>query len=131
MPIRVMLGKMPAMLRGILEQTFARERDIMLVDTSESATALAASVAAHRPDVLVVGVERPDWSPAFTESFVAHPQLRVLAIGEDGRAGVIEELAIRRWRIPEVTPSSIVAAVRASLDHADDLIDLPSSSLRQ
>jgi len=127
-----MLGKMPAMLRGILEETFATEHDIMLVGAGDSASATAsvASVRMHQPDVLVVGVERRDWSAPFVESFVANPRLRVLAIGEDGRSGVVEELAIRRWRIPEVTPRSIVAAVRASLD-GDELIDLPPTGLRR
>jgi chemotaxis response regulator CheB len=126
-----MLGKMPAMLRGILEETFAAEHDITVVGAGDSATTSVATVRIHHPDVLVVGVEPKDWSSPFVESFVANPRLRVLAIREDGRSGVVEELAIRRWRIPEVTPRSIVAAVRASLDGADELTDLPPTSLRQ
>ena len=36
--IRVMLGRMPAMLRGILEETFAAQGDMMLVGLTDSAS---------------------------------------------------------------------------------------------
>jgi chemotaxis response regulator CheB len=128
--IRVMLGKMPAMLRGILEETFAGQGDIMLVGLSDSRPSLSELVTAHNPDVLIVGVERADWATGFAELFVDHPSLRILAIGEDGRSAMMQELYIRRWRVADLSPRSIVAAVRASLETRNDIIDVPTSGAR-
>ena len=121
--IRVMLGKMPAMLRGILEETFAGQPDIMLVGLSDSLMPLSTLVAAHHPDVLVVGVERPDWVGGFAELFADHPRLRVLAIGADARTAMVEELYIRRWNVADLSPRSLVDAVRASLDAHEDTVE--------
>src|SRR5262245_22579493 len=109
-----MLGKMPAILRDILEETFASQRDMMVVGISDPAaprSMVAATVAASRPDVLVVGVDRQDWAPGFVELFVDNPELHILAIGDDARSATMHELYIRRWHVPALSPPAIVAAV--------------------
>jgi hypothetical protein len=111
--IRVMLGNMPAMLYAILEETFAGQRDIMVVRPSDSSSSLSASVSSERPDVLVVGVDRPEWVSSFAQLFVDNPMLRVLAIGEDARSATMHELYLRRWRVADPSPRAIVDAVYA------------------
>ncbi|MEO8619779.1 MAG: hypothetical protein ABI625_01865 [bacterium] len=112
--IRVMLGTMPAMVRGILEETFATQHDMMLVGNANADVAMSATVAAHNPDILVVGMAHDEWASEFISLFIDHPRLHILAIGEDARAAMIQELYIRRWRISELSPMAIVDAVRAS-----------------
>jgi hypothetical protein len=125
-----MLGKMPAMLRGILEETFASQHDMMLVGLSDSGTSsVSATVAANRPDVLIVGVERQDWANGYVGLFVDHPHLHILAIGDDARSATMHELYIRRWRVAELSPPAIVAAVRASRDGGDEQV-APFSNAR-
>lgn len=119
--IRVMLGELPSMIHGILEHTLAVQDDMQLVGTTRDSASLADQVAASRPDVLIVGVDRPDWATRYIELFVRHAQLHVLAIGGDARSATVQELFVRQQRIPELSPDVIVAAVRASRDsgHAD------------
>ena len=114
--IRVMLGELPAIQRGILEQTFAVQGDMMLVGTDSAGASLSARVAANRPDVLIVGVERDDWATGFTKLFAERPRLHILAIGGDARSATLQELYVRRQRITDLSPDAIVAAVRASRD---------------
>lgn len=111
---RVMLGMMPAMLRDILETTFAREHDMTLVGKSDARSSLPADVAASRPDVLVVAVDRPELAAGYTGLLVDHPNLHILAIGEDARSAMMQEVYLRRWRVADLSPSAIVAAVRAA-----------------
>jgi hypothetical protein len=111
--IRVMLGKMPALLRDILGETLAGQRDIMLVGSPDSAVPLSMSVAEHQPHVLVVAIDKPDVVSNVVELFLENPSLRVLAIGEDARSATMHELYFRRWRVAELSPGAIVDAVRA------------------
>lgn len=114
--IRVMLGELPAIQRGILEHTFAGQSDMMLVGINNADSPLSARVAANRPDVLIVGVERDEWATGFIELFIERPRLHILAIGGDARAATLQELYVRRQRIADLSPDAIVAAVRASRD---------------
>jgi hypothetical protein len=69
-----------------------------------------------------VGVERPDWANGYVGLFVDHPQLHILAIGDDARSATMHELYIRRWRVADLSPTAIVAAVRASRDDGDEQV---------
>jgi len=109
-----MLGQMPAMLRDILEETFDRQDDVVLVGTRESVSSLRTAVDLHGPDVVVVAVDGEDWAGGFIELFRDHPSLRLLAIRNDARRAVMHELSIRRWRVTDLSPAAILAAVRAS-----------------
>ena len=125
-----MLGDMPAMLHGILEKTFAGCADIVLVHPFHASNSLAESVAAERPDVLVVGVHQHEHVDDFATLFAEHPALRVLAIGEDARSAIIHELYRRTWRAGELAPSSIVDTVYA-LHRATASLDEAPSEFRR
>jgi hypothetical protein len=125
-----MLGKMPAMLRDILGETFAGQRDIMVIDPSDSTASLSMSVAEHQPHVLVVGIDKPDVVSNVVELFIENPSLRVLAIGEDARSATMHELYLRRWRVAELSPAAIVDAVRA-LHAAESAFETAPPDLRR
>ena len=122
-PIRVLLGEMPEMLRDILDQTFASQDDVTVVGDRESISPLRAAVGLHDADVVIVGVDRQDWVGDYVELFRDRPMLRVLAIRNNGRGAVMHELSIRRYRVTDLTPTSILAAVRASVADAHDEAD--------
>ncbi len=127
----MMLGAMPAMLRGILEHVFATQPDMTLVGPPElQSTPVSAAVDAHRPDVLIVSVERPDWADGLVELFVEHPRLHILAVADDARAATIHDLYVRRCRVAELSPAAIVDAVRRARD-ADDEHAAPVSKARR
>jgi hypothetical protein len=125
--IRVMLGSMPAIIRGILEQTLGTQQDMTLVgnyDAASPAASVSTMVAASRPDVLVVGTQQDEWAAGYLDLFADHPRLHILAIGDDARSAMMHELYVRRWRVAELSPPAIVAAVRAARD-LDDTQKLP------
>ena len=112
--IRVMLGEMPAMLRGILEEIFSHQRDMMLVGPSDAVAVGAVAVAAYRPDVLVVSPDESDWATSYAGLFGEQPRLRILAIRDDARSATMSELYVRRWRVADLAPDAVLAAVRAA-----------------
>lgn len=114
---RVMLRELPALLRGILEQTFRAQDDMTLVGADRSDASLSAQVAENRPDVLIVGVERPELANAYVELFVDHATLRIFAISSDARAATMQELFVKRLRVADLSPDAIIAAVRASREN--------------
>lgn len=118
--VRVMLGPMPALLRGILEETLRHNGDIMLVGPPAPALALSAAVTLHRPDVVVVGGAQSAWLGEFSQVLFDRLQVHVLAIDDDARTATMHEVNVRRWPLADVSPESIVAAVRAvaPADHA-------------
>jgi len=116
--IRVMLGEMPAMLRGILEEIFSHQRDMVLVGPSDAAAASAVAVAAYRPDVLVVSPDELDWPTSYASLFGEQPRLRVFAIRDDARSATMSELYVRRWRVSDLAPDAILAAIRAACAEA-------------
>jgi hypothetical protein len=124
-PIRVLLGGLPGILRDILEETFASQSDVMLVveDRGDPGASLRNAVDVHAPDVVIVGVDRQDWVGDYLELFRDHPLLRILAIRNDGRGAVMHELSIRRYRVTDLTPPAILAAVRASVAEAEEEAD--------
>jgi hypothetical protein len=122
-PIRVLLGEMPEMLHDILDHAVADQDDVALVGDRDSISSLHTAVDVHSADVVVVGVERQDWVGSYIDLFRDHPMLRLLAIRNDGRAAVMHELSIRRYRVTDLTPSSIIDAIRASVADAHDEAD--------
>jgi hypothetical protein len=111
---------MPAMLRGILEEALGSQGDVMLVGGSDAlGSPETATVAASRPDVLIVGVEREAWADGYVELFADHPRLHILAIGDPARSATMHELYVRRTRIADPSPTAIVGAVRAARELND------------
>lgn len=117
---RVMLRELPAMLRGILEHTFRAQDDMTLVGTDSNEGTLSAQVSENRPDVLVVGVERPELATGYVKLFAEHAGLHILAIGGDARSASMQEVFVRRHHIAELSPDAIVAAVRASREEESE-----------
>ena len=104
------------MLRDILDETFASQNDVILVGTCDRESALRDAVDRLTPDVVLVGVEQQDWAGGYLDLFRDHPDLRLLAIRNDARAAAMHECRIRRCSVAELSPASILAAVRAGCD---------------
>ena len=125
--IRVLLGQMPAMHRDILEETFASQGDIEVVGRVEASDSLLDAVGALTPHVLILGVDRAEWSAEHFSLFRTHPPLHVLMLGNDARVASMFELQLHRTEIPELSPKAILAAVREACADQDAVAGMPAT----
>jgi hypothetical protein len=77
-----------------------------------SGTAPAEAVARTGADVLITGV-RPGWQDDVLRCLERHPRVRALGVFDDGRSGVVVELAPRTRDILELSRETLLRAVAA------------------
>ena len=109
--IRIAFVDLPPMLESIVRDAVAAQSDMEVVDPPRSVDAPAA--AELDADVVVVG-RGAGGDEAFAELLDARARLRVLAIASDGRSGALFELVPKERALGDISPSSLVAAIRRS-----------------
>jgi hypothetical protein len=100
------------MLADIVKAVIASEDDLELVDEIAGIAGLAQAACKAQADVLIVGGAL-DGSYSLTILYGA-PRLKIVAIDADGRHGVLHELRPSRTLISEISPATLVAAVRGA-----------------
>jgi hypothetical protein len=86
--------------------------DIELVGHAEGPDELPEAVARQRPDVLVVIPSGKVGRCLFEDLLYAAPRLRVLAIVENGHAGLLYRLRPSRARLGEMSAAALLDAIR-------------------
>jgi DNA-binding NarL/FixJ family response regulator len=103
---------MPRMLRELIRTVVAEQPDLMVVAELDDGLDLGAELESNEPDFVIVGTEHGHISTACRALFERRPRLRVLAIATDGDNAVVWELAPRRVLLGELSPDSLLAAIR-------------------
>jgi hypothetical protein len=112
MPIRVLLAEMPRMLMDIIRDITAAHEDIDVIGELAGHADLAGTAARTGADVVVVGKTAESRDEDYGEVLRRRPQLRILAISADGRRGFLHELQPRIVPLGELSPGSLVDAIR-------------------
>jgi DNA-binding NarL/FixJ family response regulator len=98
------------LVKGIVEPA----DDLRVVAEIAEADELAGALEATDADFVVASL---DGEPPLTESFLdlleQRPRLRVLVLAGEGRRGMLWELRPRRVPIGEVSPTTLLAALRS------------------
>jgi DNA-binding NarL/FixJ family response regulator len=109
--IRVLLAGMPTLMLDIIHHVVAAQPDMAIVGTAGDDLPTAAQHA--RADVLVVGHDNAQAERDFYLSLLLRsPQLRVLALADDGKSGWLYDLRPRRKRLQEISARSLASAIR-------------------
>jgi hypothetical protein len=109
--IRVLLAGMPTLMLDIIHNVVAAQPDMAIVDKVD-AGGLPAAVQRTRADVVVVGHDAKGERDLFGSLLLRRPQLRVLAIADDGKSGCLYDLRPRRVRIGKMSAGSLAKAIR-------------------
>jgi hypothetical protein len=109
--IRIALVDLPPMLASIVRDVVAAQSDMEVVDPPSRVD--ASTAAELDADVVVVG-RGGGGEEAFAELLDARARLRVLAISSDGRRGALSELVPRERALGDISPTSLVSAIRES-----------------
>lgn len=100
------------MMRDIVGGAVESQADLMVVGTAPEAD-LEVAIACHAPDVVIMG-DRRLAAARLGGLLVGHPRLQVAVITGEGRAAQVYRLG--RVDVAELSPASLVEAIRASLN---------------
>jgi hypothetical protein len=103
---------MPRILREIIEQAVADEPDMEIVGVEGRDVPLRQAVESTRADFVMAGADYDLGEVA--RVLDERPRLRVLAVAGDGREAFLYELRPTRTPLGEVSPQTIVDAIRGA-----------------
>jgi DNA-binding NarL/FixJ family response regulator len=110
---RNVLVNLPRILRDIIEGVLEHEPDMEVVGEFRKRTELLDAVDETGADFVITGAEDAD--VAGVRSLLrARPDVKVLAVGEDGRQTLLYELRPRMVRLGEISPQTLLEAIRAA-----------------
>jgi hypothetical protein len=109
--IRVLLAGMPTLMLDILHHVVAAEPDMEIVG-SVDVDGLSRAIQPTLPDVVVVGHDAQSERDLYLSLLLRRPQLKVLAIDDDGKNGWLYELRPRRIRLGKISARSLTKAIR-------------------
>jgi DNA-binding NarL/FixJ family response regulator len=108
-PKRILLVGLPRLLEQIVAEALVGAEDLALVGISSKLDDLSGAAEEARADVVVLrGADRAQVMTLLEQ----HPRLAVLSIDGDGRDSSLCALRPECIRIVDVSPTSLVAAIR-------------------
>jgi hypothetical protein len=110
-PTRILLVGLPRLLEEIVSDALAQAPDLTITATLPDAEALALEPPGA--DVVVLGT---DSSGVIAAALERQPRLAVLAVSDDARSSSLYVLRPERTRIGDLSPASLVAAIRAAAE---------------
>jgi chemotaxis response regulator CheB len=112
-PIRLLLVQLPHFLEQVLERQIGDDPDLRIVARATRATEALVLIDEIDPDVVVIGTEGETVPALAGRALAAHPQLKLLAISTDGRAGFLYELRPHMVPLGELSAGRVIAAIKA------------------
>jgi DNA-binding NarL/FixJ family response regulator len=111
-PSRIVLVDMPRLLREIIVQAVGDEPDLEIVPFEAHGAALRQTVESSRADFVIAGADYEFREVA--QVLEERPRLRILAVAGQGREAFLYELRPTRTPLGEVSPRTIVEAIRGA-----------------
>lgn len=112
--IRVFISATSGVLRGFLTDVIDAEADMEVVGVAPAAEDLVRAVRAAEPDVLVISAASSGEGRARRDKPYDSSPLRIVAMVDRDRQGLIYELRACGSLPGEVSPPSLVEAIRTA-----------------
>jgi len=109
---------MPPLLGDIIRETLGRQPDVEVAAEVRVRTEIVSAVTDTHAHVAILGIAPDGWSTLsqlLGELLGQHPRLTIIAIASDGRSGYVYRLLPRTVSIDDVSPTSLVQAIRATV----------------
>lgn len=111
-PIRVVLGQLPVLLGDIVRETLSEHPDLEVFGDTSSEAPLSTTVASTDADVAIIGLPASGGLGLADDLLRAHPRLMVVALADNARTACVYQLKTQVTPLRELTPRSLLAAVR-------------------
>lgn len=118
-PIRLVLASMPPILGEIVRETLAGAGDIEIIAEVADPDQIPAAVRRTGASVAVLGIATSDTRALVHALLAEYPRLRVVALASDGRTGYIHSLQPRESPILDLSPRTLVDAIRTPRSQKD------------
>ena len=105
---------MPAMLLDIVAGILAAEPDLTVVDMLTDSTELKAAAERTQVDIVVTQQTSSAQEAGQIALLLPERQLKIVALTDNGRQGVLYELRPHRARLGDMSADRLVAAIRAA-----------------
>jgi oxalate decarboxylase len=112
--IRILLAGMPRMLLDMITDIVGPHAEMMVAGKMKDTADLRRAVKKTRADVVILKESATGPPQDHQELLYSRPQLRVLSITTDGRQFFLHKLRPDRIALGEVSPESLVQAIRSS-----------------
>ena len=110
--IQVLLWDMRTMMRDIILQLLTKESDFQVTALSQKTSTLLDASKKYTPDIIITSLGEKGAKMTYRELLLESPRVKVLDVGGDGRKGYLYELRPERKRLGELSPDSLVTAIR-------------------
>ena len=114
---RVVLGTLPPLLGDIVRETLTRQTDFEVLAEVGTRAEIMPAVQETGAHVVIVGIATGGWTSLSTllrDLLARHPRLTIIALASDGRSGYVYQLRPRTLAIDDISPTSLVRAIRAT-----------------
>jgi hypothetical protein len=111
-PVRVLVIGLGGMIGAIIDSALAGDPEVE-ARRVPAADSLLPLVEEHRADVVILGSDESRLPANGRELLRRRPLTKVLTVGFDGRVACMYELRPARVVLGEVSPSTLLAAVKS------------------
>jgi chemotaxis response regulator CheB len=125
--LRIIVVDMPRLVRDMIERAIVAEPDMALSAVLESPRQLAQVARAERPHFVILGITGKTLPTECREMLSEQPTIRLLGIEATAGDGHLYELRPHREPLGEITPSHVVAAIRAAAQRPPFTFDLAAT----
>jgi DNA-binding NarL/FixJ family response regulator len=112
--VKVLLAGMPGMLIDIVRSIVATDADLTVVGEAADQVELIDMARRRLADVVVLGPGLAAGREVHYDLLQAHPPLKIVAIGSDGRNAVLHELRPVARPLGEISHATLIAALRTA-----------------
>jgi DNA-binding NarL/FixJ family response regulator len=103
---------MPTMMHDIILQLLMTESDFQVTAPTDKSSTLLDASKKYRPDIVVTSFGEDEANTTYRDLLLECPRLKALDVRSDGRKGYLYELRPERKRLGELSPESLVTAIR-------------------
>jgi DNA-binding NarL/FixJ family response regulator len=113
--IRVLLTGLPVVVADALERILGLQRDMEVIGHVADPIEVLLSVMGDGADVVILGLQNEELPGIASHLLSESPQLRILALGPDGRRAFLAELRTKVVPLGELSPEGLVEAIRTAV----------------
>ena len=117
--IGLVLATMPPLLGEIVRGTLEGQRDMEILAEVARPEQILAAVERTGANVAVVGIPSNDSRALMHELLAVQPRLGIVALTNDGRIGYVHSARPGEAAIADISPVTLLDAIRAARDGMD------------
>ena len=115
--IRVLLGEIPRDLGDNFKRAVTDQPDMELVGEVRNGVELLLTAGHTHADVVILGLQDSELPGICSHLLDEFPQIKVLAVSAGGQQAFLYEFRPRMVSLHEVSPESLLAAIRAAVSN--------------